>query len=135
MLPKMKRCKKGSVNLIRARACINRQVLRDSLSVVVENECQDEHNNEMEISREPESETMNELLDLSCEAENTDDEDADSSFGLNSSVKSDTQHQIETICEEWVIQLSMDDRFALGVFLQYHLLVKMKQKLQSWLDW
>ena len=75
----------------------------------------------MEISREPECETMNELLDLSHEAENTDDEDANPSFDLNSSVKSDTQHQIETFCEEWVIQLSRDDRFALGMFLQHHL--------------
>ena len=36
-------------------------------------------------------------------------------------MKSDTQHQIETFCEEWVTQLSRDDRYALGVFLQYHL--------------
>lgn len=64
---------------------------------------------------------MEELLDLSHEAEDTDDEDADPLFDLNSSVESDTQNQIETFCEEWVVQLSRDDRFALGVFLQYHL--------------
>ena len=121
MPPKTKRSKKGSVNLTRARAHINRQVLRDNSSVVVDNECQIERNNEMEITREPECDTMEELLDLSREAEDTDDEDADPSFDLNSSVKSDTQHQIETFCEEWVVQLSRDDRFALGVFLQYHL--------------
>ena len=121
MPPKTKRSKKGSVNLTRARPHINRQVLRDNSSVVVDNECQNERNNEMEITHEPECETMEELLDLSREAEDTDDEDTNPSIDLNSSVKSDTQHQIETFCEEWVVQLSRDDRFALGGVLQYHL--------------
>ena len=52
--------------------------------------------------------TMQELLDPSHEALNTDDEALDPSLDLNSSVKSGTHHQ-------------RDDRHALGVFLQYHL--------------
>ena len=42
-------------------------------------------------------------------------------FDLSSIIKSDTQHQIKTFCDEWVSQLQRDDRYALGVFLQYHL--------------
>jgi len=37
-------------------------------------------------------ETMQELLDLSHEAENAEDEDMDPSFNLDSSIKSDTHH-------------------------------------------
>lgn len=69
----------------------------------------------------PDVGTMRELLILLCEAINTDDKTLDQPFHLNSSLKSDTHHQIETFCEEWVTQLSRDDRYALGVFLQYHL--------------
>ena len=53
MPPKTKRSKEGSVNLTHARAHINRQVLRDNQSVVVDNECQNECNNEMKITCEP----------------------------------------------------------------------------------
>jgi len=60
---------------------------------------------------------MEDLLNLSQEAANTDDEGHDSSFKLDS----DTQHQMETYCEEWVVQLSRDDRYSLGIFLEYHL--------------
>ena len=95
------------MNLACSRAHINRPVI---------------HDDEMECSHSDECETMKELLDLSHEAENTDDEEIDPSFELNSSVKSDTTHQIETFCEEWVTQLSRDDRIALDVFLQYYLL-------------
>ena len=67
------------------------------------------------------AETMQDILDLPYEAANTDDEELDPSFDLNTSAKLDTQHQIETFCEEWVTQLSRDDRYALGIFLQHHL--------------
>ena len=49
----------------------------------------------------------------------TDSGGEDSSFELNSSLKSDTHHLLDTFCEEWVAQLSCEDRFSLGVFLQY----------------
>ena len=105
---KPKRYKKDTANLVRARA----KRLRDAST------SNEQEANEMDCNA---AGTMQELLDLSCEALNTDDETLDPSFDLNSSVKSDTQHQIETFCEEWVTQLSRDDRYALGVFLQYHL--------------
>jgi len=60
---------------------------------------------EMHSIQEPEAETMQELLDLSQEAANTDNEELDPSFDLDTSVKSDTPHQIEAFCEEWVSQL------------------------------
>jgi len=61
------------------------------------------------------AETMQDLLDLPYEAANTYDEELDLSFDLNTSAKSDTQHQIATFCEEWVTQLSRDDRYALRI--------------------
>ena len=112
---RLKRYKKDTMNLVRARAHYSRRRFRDTASTSNEQE------NEMDCNAVPDAGTMQELLDLSCEAINMDDEALDSSFDLNSSMKSDTQHQIETFCEEWVTQLSRDDRYALGVFLQYHL--------------
>jgi len=67
------------------------------------------------------AETMQDLLDLPYKATDTDAEELDPSFDLNSSAKLDTQYQIESFCEEWVTQLSRDDRFALGIFLQHHI--------------
>ena len=89
--------------MARARAHINKPIIYD---------------NEMnqECSRSDECETMKELFDLSHEAENTDDEEIDPSFELNSSIKTDTTYQIEMFCEEWVTQLSRDNRFTLGFF-------------------
>ena len=49
----------------------------------------------------------------------TDSEGEDPSFELNSSLKSDTHHFLDTFCEEWVAQLSCKDTFSLDIFLQY----------------
>jgi len=64
---------------------------------------------------------MEDLLNLSFEAANTDDKVADPSFELDSSIQSDTHHQSEVFCEEWVAQLSRDDIYSLAIFLPYHL--------------
>ena len=102
--------------------------------MVVDNECLNERNNEMEITREPECETMEELLDLSREAEDTDDEDVDPSSDLNSSIKSDTQKLF--VRNGW-FNYQEKTELLWGFFyniISHKRLVKMKQKLQSWLD-
>ena len=48
-----------------------------------------------------ESQTMIALLNTSLEAANTEDEDVDPSFELNSSIKSDAAFRMETFNEEW----------------------------------
>ena len=82
MPPKTKKHKKSSLNLV--DTLTGRLFMTMKWSVEQGDEC----------------ETMNKLLDLSHEAENTDDEEIDPSFELNSSVKSHTTHQTETFCEE-----------------------------------
>ena len=60
------------------------------------------------------------LLNLSQDTIDTDNEE-DPSFELDSSIKSDTHQLLNTFCEEWVAQLSREDRIMLGIFLQYQL--------------
>jgi len=60
------------------------------------------------------------LLNLSFEAASTDDEEVDPSSELDSSIQSYTHHQSKDFCEEWVAQLSRDDKYSLVIFLQYH---------------
>ena len=64
---------------------------------------------------------MQEVLDLSDEALDIDDEAMDLSFDLNSSVKSRHSALEWNVCGEWVSQLSRDDRYTFGLFLQNHL--------------
>ena len=51
------------------------------------------------------------FLYLSEDVLDTEDE------AVDPSMKSDTDHIVETFCEEWVSQLDRDDRFSLGLFL------------------
>ena len=79
MQKKRKRQRNGSVNLEHARDRLKRlRVWR----------------------RRREPKTMEDLLNLLSEAANTDDENVDPSFELNSSLQSDTHHQSEVFCEE-----------------------------------
>lgn len=50
-----------------------------------------------------------------------DDEETDPPFDLDDSMRSDTDHQLETFCENWVLQLDRDDRLSLGIFLAFQL--------------
>ena len=78
MLKKRKRQRNGSINLECARDRLKR----------------------LRIWRHrKEPKTMEELLNLSFEAVNTDDEDVDPSFELNASLQSDSHHQSEVFCE------------------------------------
>ena len=69
----------------------------------------------------PPPETLEDLLNLSVEALDTEDEALDPSFDLDETVKSDTGHTRETFCEEWVTHLDWEDRVSLGLFLSFQL--------------
>ena len=51
----------------------------------------------------------------------TEDEEIDPTFDLNSRIKSDSGHIAESFCEEWVCQLEWEDRDSLGLFLCFQL--------------
>ena len=68
---------------------------------------------------ENEPEDFADLLGMSQEALNTEDEAVDPTFDLDDSVKSDSVHIAESFCEEWVTHLRWDDRASLGLFLHF----------------
>ena len=86
--------------------------------------------NEIE-KREPED--ITELLNLSHDAIDTDNEDKDPSFDLDFSIKSDKEHAIETFCEDWTTSLSWEDRASLGLFISFQL-TKVLQKGETDVD-
>ena len=47
---------------------------------------------------------MSELLEISVEALDTDNESIDPSFDLDESMKSDTDYLVDNFCEDWVLQ-------------------------------
>ena len=51
----------------------------------------------------------------------TEDENADPSFNLDTSMKSDVDHLAENFCEDLVSHLEQDDRVLLGLFLCFQL--------------
>jgi len=59
---------------------------------------------------------------MSEEALDTNDEDIDPSFDLDSSMKADTDHTLQQFCEGWVSHLVRDDRVSLGLFCASSLL-------------
>ena len=106
MPSKSRKRKKGSLNL-RAGEQIGRQ-----------------HKKVERLDKEPE--TVADLLNLSHQAKDTDNEE-DPSFELDSSIKSNTHHLLDTFCEEWVAQVSLEDRILLGIFVQYQLLTVLQK--------
>ena len=66
-------------------------------------------------------EALQQLLGSSDNLADTDDEDVDPSFELESSILSDTDHMVDTFCEEWVNSLSWENRASLGLFLSFQL--------------
>ena len=66
-------------------------------------------------------ERIQELLELSDDALDTENEDVDPSFDLDTSIKSDTGHMVDSFCEEWVASLSWENRASLGLFLSFQL--------------
>lgn len=58
------------------------------------------------------------LLVQPDEALDTDNEELDPSFDLDSSLRSDTDHMVDAFCEEWITSLSWEDRASLGLLFQ-----------------
>ena len=52
---------------------------------------------------------MSELLEISVEALDTDNESIAPSFDLDESMKSDTDYLVDNFCEDWVLQLDRED--------------------------
>ena len=75
------------------------------------------------ISREgrAEPEGLVDLLELSDEAIDTEDESVDPSFDIDVSIKSDSGYIADNFCEEWVTGLDWEDRASLGLFLSFQL--------------
>ena len=59
---------------------------------------------------------ISELAQMSDDALNTEDESIDPTFDLDSSIKVDYNHMMESFCEDWVLQLERDDKVSLGLF-------------------
>ena len=68
-----------------------------------------------------EPEGLTDLLNLSHDALDTEDEETDPSFDLDSSIKLDSEHMMEKFCEDWVTHLSWEDRTSLGLFLCFQM--------------
>ena len=75
----------------------------------------------IEVRSELDEPSLTKLASMTEEALNTDDEEVDPSFDLDSSMKSETGHVIDQFCDEWVCQLDTDDRVSLGIFLSFQL--------------
>lgn len=68
-----------------------------------------------------ESSGLTQLLTMSEDAPDSDDEAADPTFDLDSSMRSDVDYMVETFCEEFVSHLDRDDKVSLGLFLCFQL--------------
>ena len=114
MPPKSKRLKQCQESLIKARRTLEErnQPLEDSASSM---------NLSMETTDDLEMEDLLKTPDTSLEELDTDDEEVDASFSIDSSIKSDIDHVKDTFCENWVGQLERDDLVSLGLFLTFQL--------------
>ena len=61
------------------------------------------------------------LLSLSDDALDMEDEEVDPTFDLDASLHYDVDHIFDSFCEDWVLQLDRDDRVSLGLFLCFQL--------------
>lgn len=71
--------------------------------------------------------SLEDLAAMSDEALDTMDEDIDPSFDLDSSIKSDSSHLMETFCDEFVTHLELEDRVGLGLFLYFQLITMLNK--------
>lgn len=115
MPPKSRKRRSGELNLKYARE--TKQICADEgesseIATRVESSA---------YSQNQEVEGLVELLELSEDAIDTDNEDIDPSFDLDSSMLSDTDHMVDTFCDEWVSSLTWEDRASLGLFLSFQL--------------
>ena len=67
-----------------------------------------------------EANELDELL-TGTDALDTDNEETDPSFVLESSMMSDSEYITETFCEDWVSHIDRDNCVSLGLFLCFQL--------------
>ena len=99
MPPKSKRQRSHSSNIEKARESIAELITSTSASIG--------------------DERLEDLLELSVDALDTDNETVDLSFDMDDSIKSDCTHITENLCEGWVTHLDWEDRASLGLFLHF----------------
>lgn len=63
------------------------------------------------------SENMNDLVNMSDDALDTEDETVDLSCDLNSTIMSDTDDLVDNFCEDSKLKLDWDDNVSLGFFV------------------
>lgn len=63
------------------------------------------------------SENMNDLVNMSDDALDTEDETVDLSCDLNSTIMSDTDYLVDNFCEDSKLKLDWDDNVSLGFFV------------------
>lgn len=115
MPPKSQKRKRLQLNLQKAR-----ESKRAHFTEVDSPEAHSSHSDGRHEERN-EPEDISDLLNLSHDAIDTENEEIDPSFDLDSSIKSDSEHAVEAFCEEWVTSLSWEDRASLGLFLTFQL--------------
>ena len=112
MPPKSKKRRSGELNLKYAREIKQMRTNKGESSEVttcVESSA---------CSQNQEVEGLVELLELSEDAVDTDD-DVDTCFDLDLSMLSDTDHMMDTFCYKWVSSLTWENRVSLGLFLSF----------------
>ena len=115
MPPKTKRQRSSVTNLGKARAA-------KQMHLQSEHEGEsggDQDRLEEEARTEPEG--LTDLLNVSYDVLDTDDEAVDPSFDLDTSITADEAHMIDSFCENWVTQMRFEDRTSLGLFLYFQL--------------
>ena len=81
----------------------------------------DSADTEVQSGAEPRESNLSGLLSMSDDALDTEDENADPCFDLDTSMKSYVEHLAENFCEDWVSHLERDDWALLGLFLCFQL--------------
>ena len=105
MPPKSKRQRTHEKNLEKAR-----DSKRIRLSDEGESSSATQETSQEERETRPEPEELADLLTLSENAINTDNEAVDPTFNMDASIRSDIDHMTDNFCEEWVTHLGWEDR-------------------------
>jgi hypothetical protein len=116
MPPKKRRQQQLAKSLEKAREAKRRRTEAGSEAPTTETATRTIADNEGEPSG------LTQLLAMSDDALDTEDEEKDPTFDLDSSLKEDKDHITDAFCEDWATHLDRDDRVSLGIFLYFQLL-------------
>ena len=109
MLPKTAKEKQTQVSLEKARQAKRRRALSESSFETAE----------IEQERDVEVVDFTDLLTMSEDALDTENEEIDPTFDLDASIKPKSAYLIETFCDDWISQLDWDDVVSLSLFLAF----------------